>query len=69
MWHENGTGVDNCRMDENTKPPGNWEMWQMQQGWKKALLIGFIILGIWAFPPILFFIVPYLIIQYRKRNK
>jgi len=69
IWHEIAQACEHVPMDESNRPPSNWDMWQMQPTWKKSLLIAFVLLGIWAFPPILIFIAPYLIVQYRKRNK
>jgi len=69
MWHEIALPCDPLPMDENNRPPSNWDMWQMQPTWKKSAFVAFLLLGTWAFPPIIFFIVPYLVIQYRKRGQ
>lgn len=69
MWHENGMRVDTCLMDENNKPPSNWQMWQQTPTKRKIPLYIIMILGVWAFPPIIFVLGGYFIYQYSKRNK
>ena len=69
MWHGCGTRVHNFRMDENTRPPSKWEMWQQTPTKKKVPVIVLLVLGAWAFPPLIFFYVIYFGIQYSKRNK
>jgi hypothetical protein len=68
MWHENGTQVDTCRMDENNKPPRGRSLWD-QPAWKQIPALLIMSVAVLFYPALLLIIGAYFIYTYRKRNK